>query len=486
MSQQPPIEQSNFNNNTNSAVSEQNSPTPTQTQNSLIEQPQPDKPAKKSYNLLIGMIVGIVGTIVAMSFINPQQPNSESSTPVVSETTSTNISQSITTATAEVMDVESKVEATGTVLAYELVPVMSQANSLQIKTILVDEGDSVKQGQVVMRLDDAVLQAELRQAQAGVQQTQARLAEIKAGSRIEEIARAKENINVVKSEIAQAQADLNLAKVRLQRNRTLQAEGAISRDRLDEVVNDELVKRSSLQRNQARLREAQQQLQQLQQGARVEVVAQSQASVAEAQARVNLIKTRLKDTIVTAPVGGIIAQRNARVGDIVSGSSGRELLTIIQNGRLELEVKVPETQLQNITAGQKVQISTTANPNLNLTGIVRDINPVIEQESRQAIINVDLPTGAGLKPGMFVQADIVTTTSARLTVPIEAVIPQNNGIGRVFLVQDNQTVKAQQVELGEIIDNNTIEIKSGLQPQDTIAVKGVNYLQDGSRIIENP
>ena len=334
----------------------------------------------------------------------------------------------------------------------------------------------------MIRLDDSVLQAELQQAFAQVQQAQARLAELKAGAREEELARAQENIAVVQAEIVQAQADLELAQAKLKRNRQLEEEGAISRDSLDEFVNDELVRKSNLQRNQARLREAQQRLRELEKGARKEVIAQAQASLVEAQARVKLIQTRLKETIVTAPVAGKIAQRNARVGDVASVSGSQPLLTIIQDGRLELEVRVPENELKKIVSGQQVKLSSTANPNLNLIGIVRDINPIVDRESRQGIVNVDLPTDNSLKPGMFIQANITTATQPRLTIPMEAVIPQNNGQGKVYQLQEDNIVVAQQVTLGEIVNNQAIEVLSGLNSGDIIALKGVNYLQNETMV----
>ena len=433
----------------------------------------------------MGIVIGIVGTMVAMKMLNQNQATESVSTttpPTISSTKATSVSQSITTTTAQIMNVESKIEATGTILPYELIPVMSQANNLQIKSVLVDEGDFVTQGQTLIILDDSVLKAELKQAQALEQNAQARLAELKAGTRPEELARAKENVNIAQSEILQAEADLQLAQAKLKRNRQLESEGAIAKDRLDEFMNDALVKKTNLQKNLARLREAEQKLLELQKGPRPEVIAQAEASLTEAQARVKIIEAKLKDTIIIAPVNGKVAQRNARVGDVASSSNSQKLLTIIQEGRLELEVRVPENELINISPKQRVKISSAANPNVNLTGIVRDINPIVDRDSRQGIVNVDLPIDNGLKPGMFVQASIITTTSPRLTIPMEAVIPQNNGNGTVYVLQNHNTVKAQQVSLGEIVDNQAIEVLSGIQLGDVIVLKGVNYLQDGNAV----
>ena len=456
----------------------------------FTEQDSQPKPKNNIKNLIVGITIGIIGTIVAMKFIgaNPN-PTSESAAtnPVSANQVSTKASQSVTTTQPQIISVASKIEATGTIVPFELIPVTSQANNLLIKEVLVDEGDIVSQGQVLIRLDDSVLRAELRQAQAAVKQAQARLAELKAGTRQEELARAEENINVIQSEILQSESDLQLAKTRLERNRQLEAEGAISKDSLDEFINAQQVQATNLQRNKARLREAQQRLLELQKGARQEVIDQAQAGLSEAQARVKLTEARLADTIIKAPASGKIAERNARVGDVTSSFSEEKFLTIIQDGRFELQVRVPEGELRKIKPQQKVKISSTANPNLNLTGIVRDINPIIDQDSRQGTVNVDLPVGNGLKTGMFVQASIITDTQPRLTVPMAAVVPQNNGQGTIYFIQPDNTVQARTVTLGDIVDNQAIEIVSGIELGETIALKGVNYLQDGVKveIVEN-
>lgn len=440
---------------------------------------------KKGNGLILGILIGIIGTMIGVKLMagNPSPETSKpSSLPV---TPASDTRQTITIAEAKITPVETKIEATGTVLPYELIPVMSQSSNLQIKEVLVEEGDIVTEGQVLIRLDDVILQAELKQAQAVVTQAEAKLAELKAGTRKEELQRGKENVNFAQADVLQAESDLQLAQTKLQRNRQLEAEGAIPRDRLDELINDESTKKSNVTKNKARLREAKENLAQLQKGERQEVIAQAEASLTEARTRVKLVQARLKDTIITAPVSGKIAERNARVGDVTSSFNAQKLFTIIEDGKLELQVKVPENQLKEIISGQIVQISSSANPNLKLTGIVRNINPIINTDSRQGIVNVDLPTENNLKPGMFVQTSIITATKPILNIPMTAVLPQTEDNGIVYLIQPDNTVKAQKVSLGEIIDNQSIEILSGLKNGDIVALKGVNYLQDGSKVIRN-
>ena len=198
-----------------------------------------------------------------------------------------------------------------------------------------------------------------------------------------------------------AESDLELVRKRVQRNTSLQAEGAISRDALDEIINQERVAESALAGAKAQLNEAKQALAQAQAGSRPETIAQAEAELAQAKGRLEAVEAQLADTTITAPSAGIIASREARVGQITSASE--MMFTIIQDGRLELQLQVPETLLGKIQSGQQVRISSN-NRNINLTGKVRQIDPAINNSSRQATVRVDLPSNSNLKPGMFLQA----------------------------------------------------------------------------------
>ncbi len=441
------------------------------------------KNAKKGWlsggkGLFLGIGIGVFLAFGANRLVSSQQADAPTAAPPVA--TSSAPSQSVTVAPVTSENVSRRLDATGSVAAFEMNPVMSQATGLQIQQVLVEEGQVVKTGQLLARLDDSVLQAQLNQAQASVAQAEARLAELRAGSRSEEIARAKETVRSAESAVTAAESDLELARTRVERNKLLQAEGAIARDRLDEVYNQERSSRSQLEQAQARLREANQQLAQLQAGPRREVITQAEAQLAQAQAQVESTIAQLNNTRILAPVSGKIAERNARVGDVTSGS--QTLFNIIENGRLELIAKVPETQLPQIQPGQSVTITSDADSRLQLSGKVREIDPMIDEASRQAQVKIDLPTSAALKPGMFLRASITTSAAQGLTVPAKAILPQSDGSAIAYIVQPDNTVKAQSVEVGELLGDNRVEIKSGLSVGDRVVVKGAAYLKDGDKV----
>ncbi|MFM7440199.1 MAG: efflux RND transporter periplasmic adaptor subunit, partial [Snowella sp.] len=135
-----------------------------------------------------------------------------------------------------------------------------------------------------------------------------------------------------------------------------------------------------------------------------------------------------------------------------------------------------------IGPGQVVEITSDADSRLKLQGQVREIDPTVDTESRQGTVKVELPQNSTLKPGMFLRAAVVTAESTSLTVPMGAILPQTDGSAIAYKLKPDGTVKAQPVEIGEILPNQQIEIKQGLQAGERVAVKGAAYLKEGDRV----
>jgi HlyD family secretion protein len=104
---------------------------------------------------------------------------------------------------------------------------------------------------------------------------------------------------------------------------------------------------------------------------------------------------------------------------------------------------------------------------------------MVKEDSRQATVKVDLPSHSGLKPGMFLQGSIVTATTKGASVPLDALLPQTDGSAIAYVLQKDNTVKAQQVTMGDIVSAEKAEVIQGLNPGDRIVLKGAAYLRDG-------
>lgn len=466
--------------------------------------------------LVIGIGIGVVLAVGGTRFLGSQPTNAPAKKPAPTTAPAQTLGQSVTVATVENSRVNRTLKATGSVSAFEMIPVSSQATGLQIQEVLVDQNALVQAGQLMARLDDSVLQAQLTQAKASVAQAEARVAELRTGTRSEEVAQSQarldqaqarlrqaqasipRQIDQAKAQVSSAQARLNLAENRYKSYESLVAQGAVTRDRFNEASSEYSSAQANLSEAQQRLeqarntnnpeveqlaaavREAEQQLQQLRAGSRQEVITQAEAQLAQAKGQQQAITAQLKDTRVVAPASGQVAERKARVGDITSAS--QPLFRIIDKGRLELLLKVPETQLPQISLGQSVKITSNKDSKLSLEGKVREIDPVVDEQSRQATVKVDLPATESLKPGMFLRAAITTSSASGITVPAKAVLPQADGSAIVYKLQADGTVKAQPVQQGEIMSGDRVEIKSGLAAGDRVVVKGAAFLKDGDKV----
>lgn len=413
----------------------------------------------------------------------------------------------------------------GTVAARELIPVLPQTNGLQIKQVLVNESDSVKKGHVLAILDDSILQEQIRQARADVESRQADVESRRADLSAKEADLSSKQAVVTSSQatvasnqaiVQQRQADLAQAKARLQdaqrtyrRNQELVANGAISRQTLDTSATNLATATEAVRLAEANIRSAQAGVRSAQanigsaeagvKSAQANVnIAQANISSAEAavrssNARVQQLRTQQGQTIVSAPVSGIIAEKLARVGDVtgvppqtqvttVIGGS-QKLFSIIRDGSLELQAQVPEAQLPQVRIGAGVQVSFRKdNQNVRLQGRVRDIEPVINQDRREATVKIDLPTSNMLRPGMSANAEINVATNLGLAVPQKAVQPQSDGSALVFMLSGEDIVRARKVEVGEPLNGGLVEIKSGVKAGDKVVVDGAGYVKDGDKV----
>ncbi len=187
-----------------------------------------------------------------------------------------------------------------------------------------------------------------------------------------------------------------------------------------------------------------------------------------------------------------------QIATVVGGT--QKLFSIIQDGKLELQALVPQVQLPQVKIGSGVQITSDADSRVRLQGQVREIEPVVNQQRREATVKIDLPQTNFFKPGMFARAAITTVTTKSLAVPQKAVQPQPDGSAIVFILSDvdaqsagsrrEYTVRAQKVEVGEILVGGRVEIKSGLKlgvsgaplKEARVVVDGAGYIKDGDKV----
>ncbi|MGA7935524.1 MAG: efflux RND transporter periplasmic adaptor subunit [Kovacikia sp.] len=384
------------------------------------------------------------------------------------------------TVSVQSKDVIARITASG-----DVVPVrrlnLNPKTSGRLEKLFVEQGDRVRQGQIVAQMDGQELETQREQAAAQLAQQQANLALLRAGSRPEAIGQAQASVNQVRAEIVDAQSRLDLANQRAKRNQDLAVEGAITRDRLDEVLNDQRSARANLEQVKARLNSAVQQLNQQNNGPRSQEIDQAVAQVANAQARLKQIETQIDDTVIRAPFDGVISQKNATVGDFVTPtsfttSSGAATSIVTLASDLEVLAKLPEVDISQIKPGQEVEIRVDAYPKKTFKGVVRLVSPEAKEDATQkgvVTFEVRVKITAGkeqLRSGMTTDlAFLGGRIKEALMVPSVAIVTDKGQTG--VLVPDlNNKPKFQPITLGSSIGNQT-QILEGVQAGDPVFVE---------------
>ncbi len=357
-----------------------------------------------------------------------------------------------------------RIRASGSVVPMQSVNI-SPKQAGRLVELLVEQGDRISQGQILARMDDSSVLPQVLQARASVAAALANLDRLRNGSRSEDILSARARLD-------SAKARLELAEAKYQRNRLLAEEGAISRDRLDEFA---IERRTA----QASVRDAQQQLAQLESGSRPEDIAQAEAQLLQAEANLRAVEVQLEDTIIRSPISGIVAQKYATAGSFVApqitasatNSATSASIVAIASG-LEILARVPEVDISQIRVGQEVEITADAFPTKIYKGQVRLIAPeaVIEQNVTSFQVRIQLLTGQDeLKSGMNTDLRFLGDTLKKvLTVPTVAIVTRDGKTGVLVANADNQP-EFRAITLGTAVDDRT-QVLSGLQAGDRIFV----------------
>ncbi|MGE5754013.1 MAG: efflux RND transporter periplasmic adaptor subunit [Deltaproteobacteria bacterium] len=226
----------------------------------------------------------------------------------------------------------------------------------------VDEGMAVAAGQLVARLDNSDLEGEASVRQAELQAAEAVLKELAAGSRPQEIARAKAAVAGARAEAERLSTDFSRAKTLLERE-------SISRQEFDRA-------KAAYDVAEERHKEARENLLLVEEGPRREQIEQARARVRQAREALELARTRLSYATVVSPLSGVVLSKNVEPGDFVA--AGTPVVTIGDLADVWLRAYIEETDLGRVKTGQPVDVTTDSNPGKTYAGRIAFISPQAE------------------------------------------------------------------------------------------------------------
>ena len=267
----------------------------------------------------------------------------------------------------------------------------------------VSEGEIVKTGQIIARLDDTDLTEEVDLRVAEVQAVTAALRELEAGSRPEEIGQAR-------AALTSARAEQERWRQEYERQQNLFKRDVISERELESS-------KMAYQTSRARVEEASKALKLVQAGPRTEKIDQARAEVNRAQQALDFARTRVGYATLTSPMDGIVLTENVERGEYVS--PGTPIVTVGKMDPVWLRAYIDETDLGKIRIGQAVRVKTDAYPGKTYDGKISfiasesEFTPKTVQTEKERVklvyrIKIDIPNPQmELKPGMPADGEIV-------------------------------------------------------------------------------
>jgi HlyD family secretion protein len=371
-----------------------------------------------------------------------------------------------------------RITANGKVQPVQTVNISPKATGI-LRELLVEQGDRVRAGQIIARMENEDVAARIMQARAQVAEAQARLAAVRSGNRPEEIAQRQAEVERARAQVRDAETRVQLANQRLERNRMLASQGAISRDALDEVIREANSARANLEQAQASLRAAEQSLNLSRNGSRAEDIAQAEAQLASALGNLRSIEVQQEDTVLRAPFDGIVTQKYATEGAFVTPTTSASdatsatstAIVAIASG-LEILAEVPEVDIGQIRPGQAVEIRADALPNQVFKGEVRLVAPeaVVRQNVTSFQVRIRLLTGQDkLLSGMNVDLDFLgDRLDNAIVVPTVAIVTKDGENG-VLVPGERNKPEFRPVTLGTAVGNQT-QILDGIEPGDRVFI----------------
>jgi HlyD family secretion protein len=261
----------------------------------------------------------------------------------------------------------------------------------RIVEVKVREGDHVTAGQLLVRFDDAELEAQMVQARGRLESAKANLLKLERGSRPEEIAEAKAagsgfrvaELQQSRSEFQRAQAQLANAEANHKRMSDLFDQGIISRSQRDDAEERVRVARSGVQAAQdgvvaaeGRLKAAKAVEDKAVNGSRKEDIAFARADVTRAEGELKQAEARYVEREVKSPASAVVEVLDLRPGDLVQPNTA--IAKLLEADQLYVMVYVPETKVGRVTVGQKAEIKVDSFPKETFTGIVEQIRQKAE------------------------------------------------------------------------------------------------------------
>lgn len=354
----------------------------------------------------------------------------------------------------------------------------------RVKDIFIERGDIVEIGDTIITIEDDEYTAQVRLAEARVASAQARLDQLRAGSRPEEIARAR-------AEAASAEATAIHAREDESRVAGLTREGISSSEELDHAKADRSIAEANLRALQELVRLAEL-------GPRAEEIQVAAAQLQEAEANLEFSQTQLSYTVITAPISGTILEKVAKKGEMVTNSNfggqgaRSSVVSMADLTDLQVELDINEDDLPRVRLDQNCDIQVDSHPTETIRGVVDEIAPRADRQKATVQVKIKI-----LEPPAFLRPEVNARVTflddepadpggakrvdadASLWIPSAAVFLGDEG--QAVYVAFNGRATQRSVTTGREGPLG-IEITDGLLGDELVIISPLDQIADGARV----
>ncbi len=367
--------------------------------------------------------------------------------------------------------------ATGYIIAAHKIELASKVQG-KVSWIGVEKGNKVRQGQVLVRLEDDEYRARVMEAHGNLQTLKARLAEAEHGSRPEEISKGK-------ADVQQARADLETARVSLNRTRDLVAQGVFAKQQLDDAqgrYDSAAARVASLERASDLINL----------GPRREQIDALRAQVQQAEGTLAWANVQLENTVIKAPIAGTILERNVERGEFVTtgfvGDKGAKgyVVSMANLNELQVELDINQNDFAKLTPTQPGIVTTDAYPDRKYQGVIEEVSPEANRQKATVQVKVKVMSpDEYLRPEMnasvaFFSPQTSTPQHAEPAKPVVVVPAGAVHDNSVFVLTDGRAVK-KTVKVGGTTSQG-VRIESGLIGGEDLISNPPPDLKDGQKV----
>jgi HlyD family secretion protein len=364
--------------------------------------------------------------------------------------------------------------ATGYIIPHHKIEANSKVTG-RVAWIGVEKGDKVKEGQVLVRLEDQEFRAQYDQARGSADSARAQLEQLQHGSRPEEIQQNENNLS-------EARATAANDKITLDRTRKLVAQAVLSQQALDDAS-------AKYEASQQRVHSLEQSYQLSKIGPRTEEIARAQGAVTQADGQAAYAKSQLDATVIRAPISGTILDRSVEKGELLTGqfaSAARPVFSIANLEDIQADLDVAQDDFAKLSPHQKAVVTVDAFPDLKWDGVIAEVSPEANRQKATIEVKVQiLNPDSHLRPEMNTTVHFIadenknsSTQSAGAYVPTAAL---RDADGKKYvLIAFND--KAMKREVKILSQRSGGALVSGLNGGESVITTAPEGLKDGDKI----